>query len=135
MKIKLIIISFFIGFQSCGLIFPDRKPTIDDPRVIRSAEIRINNYIKGKIQSCSKRILVDAETHVDTTLARKIDELLLLDTDFPEKPDRPETTEKISVESDFTPTPLFIDTIPQLDSLILNKADLLQLDSIRQDSI
>ena len=133
---RTIFISFILVVtSSCGLLFSEKKPTTEDPRIISAAEERINNYVQGKKSSCRNRVLVDAETYVDTTLAKKIDELLLETNDFPTRPERPDVPDKLSIDGDFKPTPIFQDTIKRIDKNLIPKIKSIQIEPADKDSL
>ena len=114
--IQLIWLLLLLGLStSCNLILEDPPPDINDPRVIREAQRRLNNYRQTKKKGCIEDIIVDAEIHVDTTLAKIIDRYISDTLYFPNKPQRPEATTKIPVDSTFRAVPIF--TQAELDSL------------------
>lgn len=132
----LLISSILVVTSSCGLLFSEKKASTEDPRIISAAEARINNYVRGKLSSCRNRVLVDAETYVDTTLAKKIDELLLLETDgFPARPERPDVPDKLSIDGDFKPTPIFQDTIKRIDKNLIPNIKSIQIEPTGKDSL
>ncbi|HMQ08030.1 MAG TPA: hypothetical protein PKC30_12060 [Saprospiraceae bacterium] len=110
--------SFRISFQifilisilfslSCDLLIEERPPSIDDPRVIRAAQKRVEDYKTRRLVTCRLEIVQDAEVHVDTTLARLIDRHLADLFDFPDRPERPLWPDPVKIDSGFVAAPLF----------------------------
>ena len=103
-----IFILFSILFSlSCDLLIEEKPPSIDDPRVIRAAQKRVEDFKTRRLVTCRQEIVQDAEVHVDTTLARLIDRHLADLFDFPDRPERPLWPDPVNIDSGFVAAPLF----------------------------
>lgn len=132
------ILFLIILLSSCNLLFEDPPPDINDPRVTTEAQYRLDEYRKTKIKTCYKNTIMDAEAHVDSLLPKIISRMLSDTTYFPDKPERPQPSEKLELDSSFRPVPIFDknstdssnalkDTISKLP--FIQKDTLLQLDT------
>ncbi len=93
--------------SSCNLLFEDPPPDINDPRIINEAQSRLEEYRKTKIKTCYKNTIMDAEVHVDSLLPKIINRMMSDTTYFPEKPERPQPAQKLELDSNFRPKPIF----------------------------
>ena len=94
-------------FSSCDLLIEEKPPSIDDPRVIKAAIKRGEDFKMRRLQLCKSGYINDAEIHVDTTLAQLIDRYLAADYAFPERPERPLRPGQVVLDSGFVAAPIF----------------------------
>jgi hypothetical protein len=111
--IKKWLISFCLiaTVTSCNLIFERPEPSLDDPRIQRKAQQRLNTYISQKVSTCRNRINADAENHVDSTITKIISKYLNDTMYFPPIPERPELPPRLALDTSLVPVPIFKDSL------------------------
>ncbi len=102
-----IVILLLFLFSACDLLIEEKPPSIDDPRVIRAAILRGEDFKTRRLEMCISGYINDAEIHVDTTLAQLIDRYLADDYAFPERPERPLRPGQVILDSGFVAAPIF----------------------------
>lgn len=91
--IPLLLISF--GFYQVENIKMDKSKIGFTPLMHQTYERKVNEYINNRRQKCLEKILLDAETYVDSVIINEINIKLLDTIIFPEKPLKPEFPKKI----------------------------------------
>ena len=104
-------IAIMFLFAGCNLFFEEPPPSIEDPRIVNTANERLQRYIDQKQESCYNRINLDAEIHIDSTITNLIDRYLMEGVKFPPKPTRPGLPSKLEIDTSFLPTPIFKDSL------------------------
>jgi hypothetical protein len=94
--IPLLLISF--GFYQVENIKMDKSKIGFTPLMHKTYESRVNAYINLRKQKCLEKILLDAETYVDSVIINEINIKLLDTIIFPEKPLKPDFPHKIILQ-------------------------------------
>ena len=101
MKSKYIFIPlllFSFGFYQVESIKMDKSRIGFTPLMHKTYEDKVTSYINTRKHKCLEKILLDAETYVDSIIINEINIKLLDTIIFPEKPLKPDFPNRIILE-------------------------------------